>query len=162
MCVCCCSNECVKWFLDCISSSSTLYPSSRESEELLFGVHASTDEKRINDEEKDEHTEEKLEHIRAKREYRLRATSLLNASYIINSSEDMFHQNLSHNRKQLFNGHGYNLALYKGHVRGIDFVSIMPIFDNFMAHCYLVFKQHALNKYIKITLSAKSNEHLLQ
>ena len=129
MCVCCCTNECAKWFLECVTSSSSSYPSSGYSEELLFGVHGSPDEEKLKPGINEEPSEEKLEHCRVKREHRLRATSLLNASYIINASEDMFHQTSSHNRKQLFNGHGYNLAMYKGHVRGIDFVSIMPIFN---------------------------------
>ena len=129
MCVCCCTNECAKWLLECVTSSSSSYPSSGYSEELLFGVHCSPEKENVSPENNDELSEEKLEHCRVKREHRLRATSLLNASHILSASGDMFHQTSSHNRKQLFNGHGYNLAMYKGHVRGIDFVSIMPIFN---------------------------------
>ena len=119
MCVCCCTNECATWFLECVTTSSSSYPSSGYSEELLFGVHGSPEEEKLNCGNNDEHSEETLEHCRVKREHRLRATSLLSASHIINASEDMFHQTSSHNRKQLFNSHGYNLAMYKGHVRGI-------------------------------------------
>ena len=122
MCVCCCTDECTKWLLECLSSSSSAYPSSLRSEELLFGGHGSSEEEKATPGNKDEPSEEKLAHCRVKREYRLRATSLLNASHIINSREDMLHQTSSHNRKQLFNGHGYNLAIYKGHVRGTYFV----------------------------------------
>ena len=113
MCVCCCTNECTKWCLECFSSSSSDYPSSRFSEELLFYHPTFSDEasKGAKDDE---------DFIRVKREYRLRSTSLLRASHIINSSDDIMvhHTSSSHNRKQLFNGHGYNLAIYKGHVRG--------------------------------------------
>ena len=124
MCVCCCTNECAKWCLECVTSSSSSYPSSGYSEELLFGVRCSSNEEKLNPGNNEERSEENLEHCRIKRDHRLRATSLLNANLIINESEDMFHQTSSHNRKQLFNGHGYNLAMYKGHVRGKDFVSI--------------------------------------
>ena len=131
MCVCCCTNECAKWFLECVTSSSSSYPSSGYSEELLFGVHGSPDEEKLKPGINEEPSEEKLEHCRVKREHRLRATSLLNASYIINASEDMFHQTSSHNRKQLFNGHGYNLAMYKGHVRGKYFFINCAFFTYF-------------------------------
>ena len=61
---------------------------------------------------------EKLERLRRKREHRLRSTSLLKASQLIDRNTDMVDQFSSHQRKQLFNGHGYNLAIYKGHVKG--------------------------------------------
>ena len=34
------------------------------------------------------------------------------------SFTNILNQVSTHTRKQLFNGHGYNLAIYKGHVRG--------------------------------------------
>ena len=113
MCVCCCTNECIKWCLDCLSPSSTAYPSSSFSEELLF-YHSS------NPKDNEANHKENEECIRVKREHRLRSTSLLRASNIINSNEDtMINHSSTHHRKQLFNGHGYNLAIYKGHVRGM-------------------------------------------
>ena len=115
MCVCCCTNGCVKWCLECLTTSSSAYPSSGYSEELLFYHQTFPDEKEGNIDCKEDE-----ECIRVKREHRLRSTSLLRASSIINSNEDILvHHPSSHNRKQLFNEHGYNLAVYKGHIRGI-------------------------------------------
>ena len=124
MCVCCYTNECAKWLLECVTSSSSSYPSSGYSEELLFGVHGFPEEEKGNPGNNVRHYEETC---KVKREHRLRATSLRGASHIINASEDIFQQTSSHSRKQLFNGHAYNLAMYKGNVRGNDFVLIAPL-----------------------------------
>ena len=119
MCVCCCTNECAKWLLECVTSSSSAYPSSGYSEELLFGDQMFPEKENANAADHvSDHSEEQLERCRIKREHRLRATSLLGASKIISTDENTLNQISSHNRKQLFNAHGYNLAMYKGHVRG--------------------------------------------
>ena len=117
MCVCCCTNECVKWCLECLTPSSSAYPSSSYSEELLFYHPTFPEEKETNKDDKVDDKENE-ECIRVKREHRLRSTSLLRASYIINE-DNMVNHSSTHNRKQLFNGHGYNLAIYKGNVKGI-------------------------------------------
>ena len=118
MCVCCCTNECTKWLLECITVSSSAYPSSGHSEELLFGDQLFPGNDGTNDGNDKVNNEEHLERERVKREHCLRSTSLLNATNIISTSDNILNQVSTHTRKQLFNGHGYNLAIYKGHVRG--------------------------------------------
>ena len=118
MCVCCCTNECTKWLLECITSSSSAYPSSGQSEELLFGDQLFPGNDGTNNGNDKVNNEEHLERERVKREHCLRSTSLLNATNIISTSDNILNQVSTHTRKQLFNGHGYNLAIYKGHVRG--------------------------------------------
>ena len=113
MCVCCCTNECAKWFLECLASPS---PTSSYSEELLYGDQ--TFESNEGADASNESSVERLERLRRKREHRLRSTSLLKASQMIDENNDMVDQFSSHQRKQLFNGHGYNLAIYKGQIRG--------------------------------------------
>ena len=118
MCVCCCTNECSKWLLDCIlSSSPSTSPSSAYSEELLFG-NQTFGKDETDQSGNGEHPDDKLERLRRKREHRLRTTSLLKANQMVESNSDMIDQISSHHKKQLFNVHGYNLAIYKGHVRG--------------------------------------------
>lgn len=118
MCVMCCTNECSKWFLECLTSSPSTFPSSGYSEELLFGNQTFDGNEAGTTSGNNEHPDEKLERLRRKREHRLRATSLLKASQMVDTNDDVIDQLSSHQRKQLFNGHGYNLAIYKGHVRG--------------------------------------------
>lgn len=136
MCVCCCTNGCVNWCLECLTSSSSAYPSSGFSEELLFYHQTFPDEKEGNGECKEDE-----ECISVKREHRLRSMSLLRASSIINSNEDiMAHHTSTHNRKQLFNGHGYNLAIYKGHIRGMIFTFYIKLETILMYYLLLQFQ----------------------
>ena len=133
MCVCCCTNECSLWLLECITGSSFISPSSGRSEELLFGNQTFEGEEgnetgadgngagnQPQQEEDKKH--ERLEKVRRKREHHLRTTSLFKANQIMmdNKNEEykLIDQLSSHHQKQLFNGHGYNLAIHKGHVRG--------------------------------------------
>ena len=129
MCPCYSCGNCTRWLLECISGTPiTAIPSSDFAVNLLYG-----DEDFYETDENLEYGDHapaidgvsdpaaasptvKTELIRRKREQEYRMASLVKAEAMKLENPEM--EYFAHQRKQLLNGHGYNLGIFKGHVRG--------------------------------------------
>ena len=113
-------NDCAKWCIGCcVSTSVTKLPRNQNQEEILFGDQEFYEPAKDGQIVDDEQIPPGVELIRRKREQQFRMMPLVKARDMVQNDPAMSY--FAHQRKQLLNGHGYNLAIFKGHVRGYTF-----------------------------------------
>lgn len=136
MCPCYCCGDCTKWLLEWLTKTSiTSIPDSNFGVSLLYDDQNFYETKEIDENDKIPNVPsygviidvpgngsptDKTELIRRKREQEFRMATMMKAQCLKTENPEMVY--FAHQRKQLLNGHGYNLAIFKGHVRGKSFI----------------------------------------